>query len=38
MNYENYLQMYTSSIILEITVNFKVKNRCSSNTATSLMF
>lgn len=24
MNYENYLQMYTNSIVLEITVHFKV--------------
>ena len=38
MNYENYLQMYTNSIILEIAVHFKVENKRSSNTVTSLMF
>lgn len=30
MNYENYSQIYTDSIILEITVHFKVGKRCNS--------
>lgn len=38
MSYENNLQIYTNSIILEITVHIKVKNRFSSKTAISLMF
>lgn len=37
-SYENNLQIYTNSIILEIIVHVKVKNRFNFKTAISLVF